>query len=131
MPIRFREDPPDTVYVDRGRGFYFPNSGKATPQFKQAHRDHDLKAFWGEDASAQPGNLQEIHLHETAVSWIRHRLLVTTTKSPASETREEYTARLKRVVADINKSLDVEGLCQSFPARVQAVLDAKGDRIHK
>jgi hypothetical protein len=38
---------------------------------------------------------------------------------------------LKRVCAEINANYDVEGLSKAFPARVQAVKDAKGDRIAK
>ena len=64
-----------------GNGFYDPGCGKITSEFKQALRKHKLRAFWGEDASPQPGNLQEVHLHETAVSWVRHRLTRTTPKS--------------------------------------------------
>jgi hypothetical protein len=33
------------------------------------------------------------------------------------------------IVQDINDTLDVEGLCRAFPKRVQAVVDAQGDRI--
>ena len=36
------------------------------------------------------------------------------------------TARIKECCADINRSLDVEGLCKGFPKRVQMVLAAKG-----
>ena len=90
-----------------------------------------MKAFWGEDASTQPGNLQELMLHETAVSWVRRRLTESTPASAASETRETYVTRLKQVCADINASLDVEGLSRAFPARVRALLEAKGDRITK
>ncbi len=48
----------------------------------ESHLNHTvLRALWGEDASPQPGNPQEVHLHETAVSWVRHRLTRTTPKS--------------------------------------------------
>ena len=70
-------------------------------------------------------------LHETAVSWVRRRLAESTPASAASETREAYVTRLKQVCADINASLDVKGLSRAFPARVRALLDAKGDRITK
>ena len=33
--------------------------------YKQALRDHSLKTIHGDDASAQPGKLQEVMLHET------------------------------------------------------------------
>lgn len=131
LNIRFHSDQPTTLYVDRGKGFFDAGTGKITGEFKAALRYNGLKAFWGEDASAQPGNLQEIHLHETAVSWIRRRLTASIPCSASQETRVEYVARLKAVCADINHSLDVEGLCRAFPARVQGVKAALGDRIAK
>ena len=48
---------PSWVFVDRGRGFYHPGTGKITPEFKQALKDPKFKAFWGDDASLQPGHL--------------------------------------------------------------------------
>ena len=72
-----------------------------------------------------------MQLLETAVSWVRHRLTRTTPKSAAEETREEYVARLKQVCADINATLDVESLCWGFPARVEGVRKAEGDRLTK
>ena len=65
---------PDTIWTDRGKGFYAPGNGHITPAYKEALRQHKFKAALGDDASAQPGNLQELMLHETAVSWIRLRL---------------------------------------------------------
>ena len=120
---------PDVLYVDRGKGFYNAGNGKITGAFQRALQQHGFKAFWGNDASKQPGNLQEVHLHETAVSWIRHRLTETTPANAETETRQQYTRRLKRVVADINNNLNVENLCWRFPTRVQMVQDAEGDRI--
>ena len=129
--IRFRNAaaPPEELYVDRGKGFYNAGNGKITAEFKGALQQHGLTAFWGNDASKQPGNLQEVHLHETAVSWIRHRLTLTTPANAEKETRQQYTRRLKSVVADINNKLDVEGLCWALPKRVKMVQDARGDLI--
>ena len=74
--IRFQgqADKPDTIWTDRGKGFYRPANGCITGGFKTALRDHSFKAVHGDDASRQPGKLQEIMLHETAVSWLRVRL---------------------------------------------------------
>lgn len=65
---------PSVVFTDRGKGFYFASTGKITPEYKAALGDAGLTAYWGDDASAQPGNLQEMMLHETTVSWMRTRL---------------------------------------------------------
>ena len=131
LNVRFRSNAPSVLYVDRGRGFYDPGTGKIVPAFKAALQLNKLKAFWGDDASAQPGNLQEMMLHETAVSWIRHGLTISTPKEPAEETRCEYASRLKAICSDINRELNVEGLCRGFLKRVRALKDAEGDRISK
>ena len=80
-------------------------------------------------ASVQPGHLQELMLHETAVAWLRLRLERTLPKSCWKETPEAFGARLRRCCADINATLDVAGLCRSFPARVQKLLDSEGGRL--
>ena len=81
--VRFRsDDKPDVVFTDRGRGFYTPSTGAITPEYSAALREHSLKAFMGADAARQPGDLQDLMLHETAVSWLSSRLALTT---PAKE----------------------------------------------
>ena len=47
---------------------YNSGNGHITAGYKQALRDHSLRAFMGDDASEQPGELQELMLHETAVA---------------------------------------------------------------
>ena len=87
---------------------------------------------WGDNASAQPGHMQEVLLHEAAVSWIRLRLAAATAPSkPWLETRGECACRLRRVVDDINIILDVEGLCKGLLKRSDLVIEAKGGRILK
>ena len=122
-------DKPNIVFSDRGQGFYAARGGKLRAQYKEALREHSLKAYNGDDASKQPGNLQEVLLHETAVSWIRRREAMTR-KAPAwKETVEEFAARIRDIVQDINCNLNVEGLCRSLPKRLQQLVDNKGDRI--
>ena len=77
-----------------------------------------LVLFWDQNASAQPGYCADVLLHETAVSWIRHKLTATTPKRPWLESREQYAARLRQVVADINCKFAVGDLCQRFPDRI-------------
>ena len=97
--------------------------------YQEALRAHRFKAALGADASVQPGHLQELMLHETAVSWIRVRLARTVPARAWEETREAFAARLKRVGEEINGTLDVEGLCREFPARIEALVAKKGDRL--
>ena len=61
--IRFQgADQPKILFVDRGKGFWQMNSGTITKQFKAALKENSLKAYYGENASSQPGNLQEVML---------------------------------------------------------------------
>ena len=127
---RFRDGAaPGVVFVDRGKGFYNAGSGAVTQKFSAALREHRLRAFMGANAAVQPGALQELMLHETAVSWIRLRLAETKPSRPWDESRTAYGQRLKRVVQDINMSLDVEGLCRALPRRVQELRDRQGGRL--
>ena len=50
---RFRDDQPGIVFVDLGGGFY--QGSTITDAFKRAIKEHDFKAFHGDDASIQPG----------------------------------------------------------------------------
>ena len=112
-----------------GRGFYFPATGRITEPFKNALEEHRLDGILGDNAQAQPGNMQEVLLHETAVSWMRLRLARTNPQRSWLETREQYGARLKRCCEEVNAELDVEGLCRDFPKRIKLLRDAQGGRI--
>jgi hypothetical protein len=124
-------DAPTMLFVDRGAGFYHPNTGGITDAFKDALRRHGLRAFMGDDAAAQPGALQEVMLHETAVAWIRYKLAQCVPARCWLETAQEFRARIKAVVAEINRTHDVDSLCRELPSRVQQVKAAEGGRINK
>ena len=70
-------------------------------------------------------------LHETAVGWCRYRLARCVPARPWLETPAEYGHRLKTVVADINRSLNVEGLCKALPGRVEQLIEEEGGRLPK
>ena len=132
LTARFRgKSSPRTVFTDRGIGFYQPSSGHITEGYRQALRTHGLKAFFPRDASVQPGQLQDLMLHETAVSWMRARLTQTLPTKPWEETLEQYRARLKACAAHINASHDVAGLCRELPQRLATLRDCAGDRLAK
>ena len=122
-------DRPEVLFVDRGRGFYTTATAVATRPFADAMAEHDLRAFMGNDASQQPGNLSEVLLHETAVAWTRALLTKTMPAAPWRETREEYAARLRSVCTTINAQHDVEGLCRAFPQRIADLVAQKGDKL--
>ena len=50
-------------------------------------------------------------------------------KEAWEESREAFTARLKRVCDAINDSLDVEGLCRAFLPRIEKLVANKGGRL--
>ena len=77
----------------------------------------------------QPGNLQEVRLHETAVPWIRRRESLTRSTEPWKETVPELAKRMREIAHDENANLNVEGLCRAFPKRLQLLVHAEGDRI--
>ena len=85
----------------------------------------DLKSPHAE----QPGSLQDVLLHETAVSWLRYRLPISTPTNCWQETREEYGRRLKRCCEEVNKTCDVEGLCQGYPKRMKLLQQKQGGRL--
>ena len=83
----------------------------------------------GDNAVKQPGSMQDFLLHETAVSWLRHRLAQSTPRQCWLETRPEYASRLKRCCEEVNTDLDVEGLCKQLPKRMKTLDDRKGGRL--
>ena len=132
LNIRFQgATPPATLFTDRGNGFYYSGSGDITPTYQAALRQHKLKAFFGDNACVQPGQLQEIMLRETAVAWMRKRLAKTLPRKCWEESTEAYQARLKACAAHFNAKFDVEGLCWELPDRVEKLYKRKGDRLRK
>ena len=122
---------PDVLFTDRGQGFYTIKQGKITPEYKAALQEHGLRAYYGDDASIQPGSLQEVLLHETAVAWIRRRESQTQPRQAWTETVAEFSSRLRAIAQHINNNYDVDGLCRGLPKRLQLLIDAEGDRIPK
>ena len=131
--VRFQNEAtkPEVLFTDRGRGFYNPGNGAITGEYKAALADNSFRAIMGDNAAQQPGSLQDLLLHETAVSWLRHRLSRSTPNRCWEETREAYTRRLKRCCEEVNKECDVEGLCQGFPKRIKLLQAKEGQRLKK
>ena len=99
--------------------------------YKVALKNHGLNALLGDDASIQPGQLQELMLHETAVSWMRERLKQTVPKKAREETVDAHRSRLKACAAHINAKHDVKALCKEFPGRLAELSNRRGDRLGK
>ena len=107
---------PDVLFTDRGRGFYHPNSGSITQEWKQGVVEAGFSTFMGDNASRQPGSLQDILLHETAVSWLRKKLEQSTPKKCWEENRESYGRRLKRCCEEVNRDHDVQAVQKFWQA---------------
>ena len=130
LNIRFQgSTPPKLLFSDRGNGFYESNSGAITTGYRNALRTHGLKAFFGDDASVQPGQLQDYLLHETTMAWMRDRLKKTCPKKSWEETVEAYHSRLKQCAAYCNDKYNIESLCNEVPWRTEELLKREGDRI--
>ena len=119
------------LFTDRGNGFYKSGTGLITPEYDAALRQHGLWAMFDRDASIQPGSLQEVMLHETAVAWMRDRLTKTRPQRSWQETVGEYCARLKACATFINENYDVAGLCRALPQRLAELDRRQGDRLSK
>ena len=131
LNARFPDGGPKQLFTDRGNGFYGSGSGAMTDSYRAALKANKLNAFMGTSASMQPGCLQEVMLHETAMAWVRIRLAKTVPKNCWTESVADYHKRLKACCADINATHNVDGLCRELPLRVQMLVDNKGDCIPK
>ena len=85
----------------------------------------------GDDASAQPGLLGDMMLHETAVSWIRELMGQATPARAWEETRDQLKSRIQKIVRHINVQYDVDSLCRELPDRLQQLKDVEGDKLEQ
>eukprot|EP00973_Karenia_brevis_P024110 3327897-Karenia_brevis.AAC.1 len=122
---------PRVVCSDRGPGFYQTTTGHITKQYAQALQQHGFRTYAGADASHQPPDLPDVLLHETAVAWIKAYLR----KYPFSRrgTLDNQQVKLEKLLRDctafINANYDVQGLCYSFPQRLEKMVARGGDRL--
>ena len=75
----------------------------------------------------QPGRSGDVLLHETAVGWLRDRMLRTVPAEAWKEGREACYTRLREQCAKLNEECEVERLCRAFPERLAALKAKKGD----
>ena len=127
---------PRTLFTDRGPGFYYTHPGTITGFYDAATRQHNFKPWAGLDSTkgprAQPAEIQDVLLHETAVAWMRSRLASTTPTVPWEETPEDFANRLQEAADFANANYDVSGLCRELNWRLeQLVKVTHGDRLKK
>jgi hypothetical protein len=130
--MRFpNETKPKIVMTDKGKGFFHGFTSKITDEYKAGLRSVGLRAFMGDDAMNQCGDLQDVLLHETAVAWIRWKMQLSCPARAWEETREEYKARLLDTCRQVNAEHEVEDLCRELPERLEELKEREGDRLKK
>ena len=127
---------PRTLFTDKGPGFYHRRWGTITGDYESALRMHGFKTWAGSNAlhgpRAQPRDIGDVLLHETAISWLRRREEKTRPQQPWLEAPHDFAERLEGVVAAINAQYKVRELCLEFPGRLQRLVhETHGDRLPK
>ena len=128
---------PRTLFSDRGPGFYHRRWGVITSEYDAACQRHGFKPWAGAQAKigphAQPPDIADVLLHETAISTLRLRIAKSnaTLREPWSETPLEFKARMGELVKAMNETCDFAKLCKGFPERLQALVERQGDRLPK
>ena len=127
---------PRTIFTDRGPGFYHRAWGTITGDYESACKEHGFKHWQGTNAKkgphAQPGDIGDVLLHETAISWLRRREEATRPTKPWEETPHDVAARLQAAVCHVNAHFEVRALCMEFPQRLHDIVNkTAGDRLPK
>ena len=127
---------PRTILSDRGPGFFHRRWGTITGDYEVACRRNGFKPWAGTNAKegphAQPPDIGDVLLHETAISWLRKEEEKSRPTKPWEETPVELDRRLQRGVKCINAGHDVRGLSLEFPGRLDHLAKVSfGDRLPK
>ena len=123
-------------FSDRGPGFYHRKWGTITGDYETACRSAGFTPWAGtnskEGPRAQPPDIGDVLLHETAISWLRREEESTRPRKPWEETPPMLGKRIQTAVNKINKEFDVRGLCMEFPDRLNTLIKVTGgDRLPK
>ena len=117
---------PHTIFTDRGPGFYHRRWGTITGDYESACREHGFKPWGGTNSKkgprAQPPDLADVLLHETAVSWLRRQEEQNRPARPWLESPHELEERLQQATDWVNKEFGVRGLCMGLPDRLHALV---------
>ena len=121
---------PDYIFTDRGPGYYHPSSGTINPEYLGALTEHGLTSWAGEHSKWQPPDLPDVLLHETAVAWIRKYLKQHPVRLVQSVEENVNRVRtfLEEACVHINTFYEVDGLCNSLPDRLKALVESEGER---
>ena len=127
---------PRTIFSDRGPGFYHRSWGTITGDYESACKEHGFSPWQGTNSKqgphAQPRDIPDVLLHETAISWLRRGEERTRPKKPWEETPKDFAVRLHKVVKSVNENYNVRELALEFPDRLHALVHkTRGDRLPK
>ena len=127
---------PRTIFSDRRPGFFHRKWGTITGDYEAACREGGFRPWAGTNAQkgprAQPPDIGDVLLHETAISWLRREEEKTRPGRPWEETPEELNERLQAAVRHVNSSFGVCGLCMEFPQRLHMLVNTThGDKLPK
>ncbi len=127
---------PRTIFSDRGPGFYHRKWGTITGDYESACRSENFKPWAGSNSKAgpraQPPDIGDVLLHETAIAWLRRQEEKSRPTAPWQETTKELERRLQKAVKHINATHDVRGLCMEFNQRLSDLVHkTMGDRLPK
>ena len=122
---------PRVVFSDRGPGFYQASTGRIVHAYKDALDANGFRPFAGEEAKWQPADLADMLMHETVAAWVRRYFRVHPDTKTADLDRncKSFLNGMKDCEKYINEHYEILQLCGSMPARLQMLIDAKGDRL--
>ena len=120
---------PRVLFTDRGTGMYSPG-GQIVAKYEEALKCGGWRSFFGNDATMQAPDMGDMLLHETAVSWVRGKLLRLKPRAlPWEETEARWSKRMQTAVQLVNAEYDAQGLCRAFPERLRKCVAAGGGRL--
>ena len=125
-----RSDLPNILYTDRGPGMFVPRTGQATTVYADSVQQAGFQLYTGTDASRQPADVPDVLLHETAIACFKRKLAATPPSvDPWKETREQFRARIDKVVQAANEQYNFHSLCGAYHERLKLLVERKGDRL--
>ena len=118
------------------QGFYHKTTGCITGEYETVCRELSFKPWAGTNsrigARAQPPDIADVLLHETAIADLRALIFKSTPVKPWEETAERFAARLQEAVDHANAEHRLADLCRQMPQRLDDLVRThKGDRLPK
>ena len=127
---------PRILFSDRGPGFYHRTTGGITGEYETSCREHGFEPWAGTNSRqgprAQPPDIPDVLLHETAIAHLRENVFKSTPRRPWEETPVEFATRLRAAAAHANTEYRLGDLCRELPKRLDDLVKVTaGDRLPK